>query len=97
MGPNPVFQKEEVDEDVQTVCTDGHELNMEDEAKERLAWEFSNETIQHLSKTLSEVSNRRLFSKTLPHLLKSFSIRLEREAKPGQQKDASTFVRHYRQ
>lgn len=97
MGPNPVLQKQEIDDDVQTVCTDGQELNIEDEAKEKLAWEFSNKTIQHLSETLSEVNNRRFFSKTLTHLLKNFSIRLEREAKPGKQKDASTFVRHYRQ
>jgi hypothetical protein len=97
MDPNQDINREEVDDDTGSICTDGQELNIEEAVKKKLVAALSRETIQHLHSTLVKLDNLRISMKSIVELLKEFSIRLQFSAKTGQQKDSSVFVRHYRQ
>jgi hypothetical protein len=97
MGRNQDLNNEDNEDEVRTVCTDGQELDIEEEAKEKLVSTFSSETMKHLYSTLGSMDSRRSVAKSLVELLKEFSIRLQSGANPGQQKDTSVFIRHYRQ
>jgi hypothetical protein len=97
MGVNQDPNREDVEDETQTICTDGQELDIEEGVKRKLVAAFSRETIQHLHSTWAKLDSRRLNMKSLAELLKEFSIRLQFSAKLGQQKDTAVFVRHYRQ
>jgi hypothetical protein len=97
MGLNQDLNKEDVEDETQTICTDGQELDIEEGVKRKLVAAFSRETIQQLHWTWAKLDSRRLNMKSLVELLKEFSIRLQFSAKLGQQKDTAVFVRHYRQ
>ena len=96
MGLNQAVNTEDVGDETRTICTDGQELNIEDEVKRKLVDAFSRETIQHLHSTLVKLDSNGLNMKPIVELLKEFSIRLQFSAKPGQQKDTAVFVRHCR-
>jgi hypothetical protein len=96
MGLNQDVNAEDVGDETRTVCTDGQELNIEDEVKRKLVDAFSRETIQHLHSTLVKLDSKGLNMKPVVELLKEFSIRLQFSAKLGQQKDTAVFVRHCR-
>lgn len=97
MGRDPEGKTVDADDDDHSVCTDGQELHIEEEAKAKLVSTFSSETIKHLYLTLARMDRKRSIAKPLADLLKEFSIRLQYDAKPGPQKDTSVFVRHCRQ
>jgi len=96
MGLNQVLNAEDVGDETRTVCTDGQELDIEDEVKRKLVDAFARETIQHLHSTLVKLDSKGLNMQPMVELLKEFSIRLQFSAKLGQQKDTAVFVRHCR-
>jgi hypothetical protein len=97
MGRNLDTKTEDAEDDTRSVCTDGQEIHIEEEAKAKLVSTFSSETIKHLYSTLIKLDSKKSVAKPLVDLLKEFSIRLQYDAKPGPQKDTSVFTRHFRQ
>ncbi|CZR60568.1 uncharacterized protein PAC_10464 [Phialocephala subalpina] len=83
-------------EDTQKVYTDNQKLDIEDEVKEKLASTFSFEMVQNFHEIWGKWDGKIPTANAVADLLKEFSIKLHSVAKPGQQKDASVFVRHYR-
>jgi hypothetical protein len=95
-----IQEAKETDEefdDIRTVYTDNQELDVPDDVKEKLTSDFSSELIGNLQDVLGSRNRRLLSRKAMAEFLKEFSIRLRRSACPGQQKNATAFVRHYRQ
>jgi hypothetical protein len=97
MGRNLDTKTEDAEDDTRSVCTDGQEVHIEEEAKAKLVSTFSSETIKHLYSTLVKLDSKKSVARLLVDLLKEFSIRLQYDAKPGPQKDTSVFIRHCRQ
>jgi hypothetical protein len=91
-----VAQDEEQD-DARTVCTDNQDFDVPKDVKEQLVAAFSREIIQRLQGALSKVDDKTSMRNTLAGLLKEFSLRLGMEACASEEKNAVTFIRHYRQ
>jgi len=83
-------------DDSQTVFTDNQDLDIEEEAKQRLSLAISNDLIGHIKSSIQENEYRPIRG-PLAESLKEFAEKLRQSASPGQQKDATVFVRHYRQ
>ena len=97
MGGIPDPNKNDDQDDNRTVCTDNQELDVPENVKEKLATAFSCELIRNLQTTiLEERANKTNMRKSIGEILREFSIRCRRGACAGQQRDATTFVRHYR-
>ena len=79
-----------------TVATDNEELDVPEDVKERLIAAFSGELIKQLQEFLGEANDRITIRHTLAEFLKEYTIRLRMIANAGEQKSATTFVRHYR-
>jgi hypothetical protein len=96
-GRGPDDPKDEADQDdTRTVFTDNQEIEVPEDVKEKLATAFSTELIRRLQEVLSNCNDSLMIRNALGEFLKEFSIRSRRTASAGQQKDATTFVRHYR-
>ncbi|KAG0651836.1 hypothetical protein D0Z07_0864 [Hyphodiscus hymeniophilus] len=82
--------------DTQTIITDNESLHLPENTKEHLIEAFATEILQQLGDEYSGTRAVRLL-KALPDILKDFSQELSRQSLLGIQKNAATFVRHYRQ
>jgi hypothetical protein len=89
--------KYEEQDDARTVCTDNQDFDVPKDVKEQLVAAFSREIIQRLHGVLSKFDDKNSMRNTLVGLLKDFSLRLGMGACAGEQKNAVTFIRHYRQ
>jgi hypothetical protein len=96
MGYRQNINKDEEQDDTQTVITDNQELNVPKDVKEKLALAFSSELVRGLGGALGNWNDQETLRDALGDILKEFAIRCGRSACAGQQKDATTFVRHYR-
>ena len=89
--------QDEEQDDARTVVTDNQDFDVPKDVKERLVAAFSREIIHRLQGALSKVDDKTAMRNTLSGLLKEFSLRLGMGACAGEQKNAVTFIRHYRQ
>ncbi|TVY48628.1 hypothetical protein LOCC1_G003111 [Lachnellula occidentalis] len=96
MGREHEAKKEEAQDDSQTVYTDNQELNVPEDVKEKLAVAFSRELVRELHGAMGDWNDQKELRDALEKILKEFAIRCGRNAHAGQQKDAATFIRHYR-
>jgi hypothetical protein len=97
MGGIPDPNEDDDQDDNRTVCTDNQELDVPENVKEKLATAFSCEVIRGLQTTVSkEWTSKTDLRNSLVEILREYSIRCRRGAGAGQQRDATTFVRHYR-
>jgi hypothetical protein len=96
MGRSEESRKADEEDDARTVFTDNQELDVPEDVKERLVAAFSGELIQQLQEFLGEAGDRIAIRNALGEFLKEYSLRLRVSACAGEQKHATTFVRHYR-
>ena len=97
MGRSERTDKDEDQDDTRTVCTDNQELNVPEDLKGKLVAAFSGDLIRQVQGVLGKRGTKTTFQNALGGFLKDFSLRLSLGACAGQQKQATTFVRHYRQ
>ncbi|KAH6677360.1 hypothetical protein B0J14DRAFT_636069 [Halenospora varia] len=84
------------EDDAQTVFTDNQELDVPGDVKKKLSTAFTGELLQNIRDVLSACYIEKEIRNALAEILKEFSIRCRKTASSKQQKDATTFVRHYR-
>lgn len=96
MGRAAEPAEEDEQDDIQTVFTDNQELNVPNDAKEKLAMAFAAELTRDLQATLAGKVDQIGIENSLGSILKEFSIRCRGSARAGEQREATTFVRHYR-
>jgi hypothetical protein len=84
-------------EDTETICTDVQSLHLDLGLKDKLIREAATRIRDRVLEN-SELGDHSLSraSAALPVLLKEFALELFSTAEPGMQKDAVTFIRHYR-
>ncbi|KAE8442926.1 hypothetical protein EG329_002530 [Mollisiaceae sp. DMI_Dod_QoI] len=87
----------EDNEDSQTIFTDNQSLQLPDDARAHLVNVFAGDILNVVTglPVFYDDSVARI-GDALPGLLKEFAQELSQSARPGVQKDAVTFVRHYR-
>ncbi|KAG0645247.1 hypothetical protein D0Z07_8888 [Hyphodiscus hymeniophilus] len=95
-GRSEYTSKNDDEDDTRTVFTDNQELDITDDVKERLVAAFSRGLVEKLGTFLSTESDRSTIRNLLDEFLKEYSLRLGINACAGEQKRATTFVRHYR-
>lgn len=92
-----VDQFKEEHENTQTIFTDNQSLHLPEAARTRLITTFAGELLESATRVpgfQDESVNR--IADYLPELLKEYAQELSQTAQPGIQRDATTFVRHYR-
>jgi hypothetical protein len=82
-------------DDMATITTDNEVLDLEPDSKTHYVTEFASQMARNLGMNNS-VEDIESISRKLPLLLKLFAVRLGHTAAPGLEKDATTFIRHYR-
>ena len=88
---------EQAPRQIPLAITDKQDRDVPEDVDERLASAFSGELIRGLCRALDDWNGRTILHDALGDILKEFSIRCQGSACTKQQKDAATFVRHYRQ
>ncbi|TVY32542.1 hypothetical protein LSUB1_G007997 [Lachnellula subtilissima] len=96
MGWEHEANKDEDQDDSQTMYTDNQELNVPEDVKEKLSAAFSRELIRELSGALGNRNDQKELRDALEEILREFAIRCQGNAHSRQERDAATFVRHYR-